>query len=457
MDMSSVNSDIIRGNVTTIILNTLAKNGGYGYDILKQIETNTLGVYKLKSATVYNKLNRLEEEGLVSSVLGDAKDTSGAQRRYYKLTEEGRKYLEKEKEKYRFSRTILDNLVSSDEFNLNHETPPFDPTELRPYTKKEKDPEQKPKIIYKDKIIEKIVEVEKPVYIEKEVIKPVIQEKIVEIEKPIYIESKQGPKTIDELDIPSSNTPKLTLLELYKKLKAETEKEPESTRINKVKPRKTLDNLKTFGDETAQYEYEKSQSNYKDFYQELNNKEFEIDADEEDLSETFHTDIKTDLYANGFKLRAYNKKNSSEFYDLNFLFVNRIKRDLSFIFFAIVAIELAVFWVSLYKHISYVYFMPVSIISLILALSPIVIYLANPHKRVRDRFNFKLSLLLRFIISLNLIGASIIIAFFVPEIKIADKYHRFECIIIPAVLFANLPLSSFLNLLLIKSKKYHTA
>ena len=37
MDMSSVNSDIIRGNVTTIILNTLAKNGGYGYDILKQI------------------------------------------------------------------------------------------------------------------------------------------------------------------------------------------------------------------------------------------------------------------------------------------------------------------------------------------------------------------------------------------------------------------------------------
>ena len=108
MDMSSVNSDIIRGNVTTIILNTLVKNGGYGYDILKQIETNTLGVYKLKSATVYNKLNRLEEDGLVSSMLGDTNDTSGAQRRYYKLTEEGRKYLEKEKEKYKFSRTILD-------------------------------------------------------------------------------------------------------------------------------------------------------------------------------------------------------------------------------------------------------------------------------------------------------------------------------------------------------------
>ena len=474
MDMSSVNSDIIRGNVTIIILNTLVKNGGYGYDILKQIETNTFGVYKLKSATVYNKLNRLEEDGLVSSTLGDSNDTSGATRRYYKLTDKGREFLESEIQKYEFSRTILDNLVSSDEFNLNNDTPPFDPNELRPYSKKEKS--EKPKVIYKDRIVEKIVEVEKPIYIEKEVIKPVIQEKIievekpviqeriievekpviqekiVEVEKPVYVERKQ--LTIEDLDVPEDSSPAITLKELSERLKAQTEKKPEKQQ--KIKPRTQLDNLKMHGDKTAKYGYERDDQNYKNFYQKLSEQEIEIDEAEEE-KETFHSDIKIELYSNGFKLRPYDRKNSAEFYDLNFLFVNRIKRDLSFIFFFIVAVEIAIYWASLYKTVSYVYFMPVSILSLLLALSPILGYFANPNKRVRDRYNFKLSLLLRTIISLNFIGVAIIIAFFVKQIDImTNKYHLIASIIIPTTLFLNLPLSAFINLGLIKSKRYHT-
>ena len=34
MDISSVNSDLIRGNVTTIILGSLWNRDRYGYDIL---------------------------------------------------------------------------------------------------------------------------------------------------------------------------------------------------------------------------------------------------------------------------------------------------------------------------------------------------------------------------------------------------------------------------------------
>ena len=53
MDVSSVNSDLIRGNVTTIILNSLADGDRYGYDILKEIEERSEGKYKLKQATLY--------------------------------------------------------------------------------------------------------------------------------------------------------------------------------------------------------------------------------------------------------------------------------------------------------------------------------------------------------------------------------------------------------------------
>ena len=48
MDVSSINSDLIRGNVTTIILKALLDEDRYGYDILREIEVKSGGQYKLK-------------------------------------------------------------------------------------------------------------------------------------------------------------------------------------------------------------------------------------------------------------------------------------------------------------------------------------------------------------------------------------------------------------------------
>ena len=61
MDISSINSDLIRGNVTTIILTSLWSADKYGYEILKEIETRSDGQYNLKQATLYNQLKRLEK------------------------------------------------------------------------------------------------------------------------------------------------------------------------------------------------------------------------------------------------------------------------------------------------------------------------------------------------------------------------------------------------------------
>lgn len=65
MDISSVNSDLIRGNVTTIILGCLWDTDKYGYEILKEIEDKSNSHYVLKQATLYNQLKRLEKQGLV--------------------------------------------------------------------------------------------------------------------------------------------------------------------------------------------------------------------------------------------------------------------------------------------------------------------------------------------------------------------------------------------------------
>ncbi len=162
MDISSVNSDLIRGNVTTIILGSLWNRDRYGYDILKEIETKSEGQYKLKQPTLYNQLKRLEKQGLISSYDGDPDDTGGGRRRYYSLTAEGRSFLEKERSEYEYSRTILDKLVSARQFDFDTTPAPFNTDELRPYTKK--DNSDKAKVVYREK--EKVVLVEKKVYID---------------------------------------------------------------------------------------------------------------------------------------------------------------------------------------------------------------------------------------------------------------------------------------------------
>lgn len=164
MDISSVNSDLIRGNVTTIILGSLWSQDRYGYDILKEIETKSEGQYKLKQPTLYNQLKRLEKQGLISSYDGDPDDTGGGRRRYYSLTAEGRNFLQKEKSEYEYSRTILDKLVSSQQFDFDKTPAPFNAEELRPYSKKEGG--DKSKVVYKEKEVEKVVLVEKKVYLD---------------------------------------------------------------------------------------------------------------------------------------------------------------------------------------------------------------------------------------------------------------------------------------------------
>ena len=162
MDISSVNSDLIRGNVTTIILGSLWNRDRYGYDILKEIETKSEGQYKLKQPTLYNQLKRLEKQGLISSYEGDPEDTGGGRRRYYSLTAEGRSFLEKERSEYEYSRTILDKLVSARQFDFDTTPAPFNTDDLRPYIKK--DNSDKQKVVYREK--EKVVLVEKKIYID---------------------------------------------------------------------------------------------------------------------------------------------------------------------------------------------------------------------------------------------------------------------------------------------------
>lgn len=659
MDISSVNSDLIRGNVTTIILGCLLSADKYGYEILKEIEDKSNSQYVLKQATLYNQLKRLEKQGLVSSYDGDPDDTGGGKRRYYTLTKEGRAYLTKEKNEYEYSRTILDKLVSSDEYDFTVPVP-FEASDLRPYSKR--DAEEKPKVVYKDKIVEKKVffdrygnevseedaaslrekaeqedeqtrlkdeqlrqqeeetqkvseqlrlseeeakkaneqlklseeearqkeeqlkfhaeevrrrdeqlrkteEQLKKSEEDRELVKSMLrrmeEEKLRAEEEKRLAEEEEKRRAEEEAERKRQEQakPSQTLEEMFAKLDAESEyKKQEEMRTyefnshaepqehtyingytNQVEQTqrsqtslkdifKQLDEreaqiddklakeqeqqiiaqqeaelqaqerqaqqeqqtVQAYAQTPAQeqfypaelesknqvdskghfvtsavvsrqeggFDYEKDDVNYRDFFVSLQDNKSDVQQGQEKPQQTndySDSDIKTRLYAKGFKIRPYDRGNTSEYYTFNFIQSNRLNRDTFLIILAFFVAEVAIMWASLATRVSYTYFLPILLVGSALCLVPTVIYLLNPTRRTRANFNFKLSILNRGMLFIELTVVCILIGFFGLGANVNDIDLILESIVLPMVLLTNLPLSSLIYWLLYRTRKYHTA
>ncbi len=102
-------SDILRGYTDTIILARLLEQDSYGYEINKRVQELSKGRLELKEATLYTSFRRLEASGEIISYWGD--ETTGARRRYYALTDSGRRLYEENLTDWKSSKEIIENLI----------------------------------------------------------------------------------------------------------------------------------------------------------------------------------------------------------------------------------------------------------------------------------------------------------------------------------------------------------
>lgn len=142
-DNFNANVDFVRGQADIIVLSALADKDKYGLEILNTIQERSKGTYTLKQATLYNSLKRLEKNGYVKSYDGDV--SNGAKRVYYGLTPQGREHLNNDKSYWEFCNFLMTNLVSNNVFDPETEEKPFDPTEFRPLTRRNKPEQEKEK------------------------------------------------------------------------------------------------------------------------------------------------------------------------------------------------------------------------------------------------------------------------------------------------------------------------
>ena len=105
----SITSDILRGHTETIILKHLIEQDSYGYEINKAIQEKTNNEFELKDATLYSAFQRLEKAGYINSYWGDEK--TGARRRYYSITNEGKIYYQLNKEAWERAKSLIDSLI----------------------------------------------------------------------------------------------------------------------------------------------------------------------------------------------------------------------------------------------------------------------------------------------------------------------------------------------------------
>jgi len=86
-------SDLVNGNIDSLLLCLLYQQPMYGYQIIKELEERSRGYFKFKEGTLYPALHRLEKSGLLEGRWQAT--TIGRQRRYYHITEKGHKILAK--------------------------------------------------------------------------------------------------------------------------------------------------------------------------------------------------------------------------------------------------------------------------------------------------------------------------------------------------------------------------
>jgi len=79
------------GEIRLALLSMLESGPKHGYELMKELETKSGGIYKASAGAIYPALQQLEDEGMVIS------DTA-AGKRTYSLTDAGRAELQKEAE-----------------------------------------------------------------------------------------------------------------------------------------------------------------------------------------------------------------------------------------------------------------------------------------------------------------------------------------------------------------------
>ena len=93
-----MDTELVKGTLSLLILSLLSRRQMYGYEIVATVRDETESTFEWKAGSLYPSLHKLERDGLIASqwqgVIGTRR------RKYYRLTEAGRSGLAEKVESF---------------------------------------------------------------------------------------------------------------------------------------------------------------------------------------------------------------------------------------------------------------------------------------------------------------------------------------------------------------------
>ena len=442
MDNSQVNIDLIRDHVDTIILSTLANGDRYGLDILTEIKENSKGLYELKQPTLYSCLKRLEKLGYVTSYKGDT--SNGAQRVYYSLLDDGRKFLEKDQAEWEYARTIINGLLSDKDYDPTAK-PPFQASDLRPRTKRQ--PRSEPSAAESADVSES------QIVINNNDDEPELQEPIQQSLDLEPTTSESNPIVLSENGQDYSNQ---TLKIMNPDLK--TVIVPKDA----VLYEQDVDYVGVFNDIFSPNESDHIYSG-RHFVNELEQIAAQDSASYQNIDTTeyisqYSLDAVAAKFAKeGFTIKPYYKKNTTEFYVNKYIYINKILLTTSVYSYLVYALLLTIL------HLSTMSVFGTSVVSYLIPLFAMAVvpgfftinYFIDPTKKISANFSLKKTLSTASIFLVNAILLIILIGFVGFKANFVDASTLVQPIIFPSIMILCVPISILIYSWLYNSTHYH--
>lgn len=103
-----VEKSLISGSSAMLVLKLLSEKDMYGYQITEELSARSQNVFEMKSGTLYPLLHTLEQKGWVSAY---EVMEGGRERRYYSITENGRRQLSEKQEEWNSFSSAVNNVL----------------------------------------------------------------------------------------------------------------------------------------------------------------------------------------------------------------------------------------------------------------------------------------------------------------------------------------------------------
>lgn len=104
-----IDRTLISGSMSMLILRLLSEKDMYGYEMIETLRKRSENVFELKAGTLYPLLHSLEDKNFLTCY---EQEILGKTRKYYSITKEGTRFLEKKRDEWNQYAKAVTNVLA---------------------------------------------------------------------------------------------------------------------------------------------------------------------------------------------------------------------------------------------------------------------------------------------------------------------------------------------------------